>query len=171
MAANAPIGVVKIDGTALQQSIKNSSLSKVNSWDNMPQPAVDVFEDAANSMKVPALKKMLKTYYPNDSKMTTKINLMKRGDNSSSPGTLMSSIVNYWKLNFLAPPEDTAIAELTPLEREILKMSVPRLREILLEANAGDDDKCDHIKKEKRSGFDRAESLVSMMAEVMKQRD
>lgn len=123
-------------------------------------------------MKVTTLNKMLRSYYTDDPAMSGRINKMKRGDNSSSPDTLMSSIVNYWKLNLTAPPEDVASAEIpTAQEKKVLKMPVTRMREILLEANAGDELKCTHIKKARKGDFQTSESLVSMLAEVMKQKE
>jgi hypothetical protein len=50
MLANAPRNVVKIGGDALSQAVKNSSLAKMNSWTNMPEPEKDIYEDAARKM-------------------------------------------------------------------------------------------------------------------------
>ena len=74
MKANAPKGLVKIDGSALLQPIKESTSAKINKWDNIPAPERDKFEEAAKRMKSDALRKLLKTFYASDKDKCKEIN-------------------------------------------------------------------------------------------------
>lgn len=167
MLANAPRNVVKADGMILLQAIKDATESKKNSWDNMPLPEIDIFEDAAKKMSVTALKKLLRTYYFDDKVKCTQINKMLRGDRFDAPDTLLGLTVSYWKLHFDAPPEIVHIT-LTPLQKRILNTSSEKLKEELRELYAGDAEKCLTIAKALKGKFDSPTSLVSMLYEVSK---
>lgn len=126
MIANAPHGIVKIGQAALLQAVKNSTAAKINSCDNMPQPAVDIFEEAARKMDVATLGKTLKTYYAQDAEKCTEIGKIKRGEGICTPDSLISCS-SYWKLNFEVPPQPTANIVLNATQRSAMKLSTIRL--------------------------------------------
>ena len=50
MAANAPKGIVKAGEATLKLSIQNTTQAKINSWDNMATPKIDILEEAAKKL-------------------------------------------------------------------------------------------------------------------------
>ena len=172
MTANAPGGKVKINSASFLQSIQDSTTSKINSWDTMPEPEKDIFDEAAKKMSLAALRKLLRSYFIDNPEMCSKISKMKRGDNSLSPDTLISTIVAHWKATSDTPPNDLLAARApSAREREISKMQVPKLREILLDFYNGDDEKCAHIKIARKGDFETPDSLIAMMSDVDKMND
>lgn len=168
MTANAPKGVVKIGGSALVNSIKNSTQAKLNSWDNMPVPDKDVFEEAAKKMSSIALKKLLKTYFVDDHARYLLVSKLPKGDSCEVANTLLHEVVLYWKANYSSPPDvDVPVAnDYDPNMKEAMKMSVLELREYLIEVFAGDADKCNIIKKAPKGKFSSPDSLVSIFVEA-----
>ena len=104
MRANAPKKLVKIDGRALLQSIKESTTAKVNKWDNLPAPETDKYEEGATRMNTDALRKLLKTFYASDKEKCREISTIIKGENSDLSNTLINLLVTYWKENGLEPP-------------------------------------------------------------------
>ena len=163
MIANAPRGIVKVSGSTLIQSIKNSTVAKIHSWDNMPAPEKDIYEEAAKKMKVIQLRKLLRSYYAGDTDIPPRISKMTRGESSQVPGCLLNLFVTYWKDRSMTPPEpENAVLQLDTAQKEALKISAIALREVLIEAFAGDSDKCEKIREAVRGDFSSPDSLVSM---------
>jgi hypothetical protein len=135
---NAPKGIVKVSGAALLTSVKNSTQAKLNSWNNMPVPEVDIFEDAAKKLTIATIKKKVKLYHLKSPKRCSEINQMKRGSRDD-PNTLTNVLITYWKENLTEPPEIiNEEVEYNLIAKKIMKMTVDALREVLLEAYAGD---------------------------------
>lgn len=78
MTANAPRGIIKVNGGALLQSVKNSTQAKIQSRDNIPEAEKDVYEEAAKRMSVLELRKALVSYSTDDSEARSRINKMPR---------------------------------------------------------------------------------------------
>ena len=166
MKANAPKGLVKIDGRALLQSIKESTTAKINNWDNLPAPEMDKYEEGAKRMKTDALRKLLKTFYASDKEKCKEISTMIKGENSVSSNTLMNLLVNYWKEHGLEPPAVLPSARLSQEIKDAMSMSLPNLREHLLQIHAGDLSMCEIIRKASKGNAQIKNSLVGMIFEL-----
>lgn len=86
-----------------------------------------------------------------------------KGENCQVPNTLLNAVVTYWKANYSAPPViPVAEDNLTPLEKEAVRISVASLREYLVNAFNGDIEKCNRIKKTAKGKFSSPDPLVSL---------
>ena len=166
MTANAPKGVVKIDGNALLQSIKESTTAKINKWDNLPAPEKDKYEEGANSLKTDEIRKILKTFYSSDKDKCKEISAMTKGDNSVAPNTLINLLVTYWKENGLEPTTALPVAKLSQEVKDAMKMSVPKLRAHLLQIYSEDFNMCEKIRAATKGNAQMENSLVCMMVEL-----
>ena len=169
MTANAPRGEVKICGETLFSAVKDSTLAKRYSYDNMPVPEVDKFEVAAKKLGIATLRKILKQYYEGSSEKCKEISKMPRGDSSDAPNSLMNLLVVFWRANFADPPEILPEA-IVPAEREYNfdekrgnKMSVQALRKVLIANYAGDDSLCARIQNLPKGNPDTPNTLVHMI--------
>lgn len=95
---------------------------------------------------------------------------MPRGESSLIPNCLLNLIVTYWKERFMTPPEaERNVLKLNNVQKEATNMSVAALREGLLEAYAGDSEKCGKIRRAQKGNFASPDSLVSMFYDLTRE--
>ena len=117
-------------------------------------------------MKTDALRKLLKTFYASDKEKCKEISTMIKGENSVSSNTLMNLLVNYWKEHGLEPPAVLPSARLSQEIKDAMSMSLPNLREHLLQIHAGDLSMCEIIRKASKGNAQIKNSLVGMIFEL-----
>jgi hypothetical protein len=129
----------------------------------MPAPEVDIFEVAAKKMSNTALKKTLRLYHQSNPQLCKLINGMKKVDTSEAPDTLMHLIVTYWRKNFNEPPLIAMVEpERDSIADKVMIMTVDSLREVLIEAYAGDVERCAKIRTAAKGNMRTPDSLVHM---------